>query len=98
MVAGSYKNNHIERGYSSGSYGSLNPDTYKGIKITKFFTFSFFGSKETRIYFQTTNNIPNAFKIKVNDTVHSFTKDGSNWICNEVIFSDGKTYTIEFLN
>ena len=98
MAAGSYKNNNIERGYSSGSYGSLKPDAYKGIKITKFFSFSFFGSKETRIYFQTTNNIPNPLKIKINDTIYNFKKDGDNWICNEFIFSGGKTYTIEFLN
>ena len=98
MVAGSYKNHNIERGYSSGSYGSLKPDTYKDIKITKFFSFGFLGSSWTKIYFQTTNNISNTLKIKINDTIYDFVKDGGNWIYNGVILSGGKTYTIEFLN
>ena len=48
--------------------------------------------------FDTTNNIPNTLKIKINDTVYDFVKDGDKWVCKEEIFISGQTYTIEFLN
>ena len=97
MVAGSY-NSGIHRGYSSGSYGSLNPDTYKGIKIIKFDSQKYISSKKTELYFQTTNTIPSTLKIKINDTVYNFTKNGDSWTYYGLIFSSGLTYTIDFLN
>ena len=94
MVAGRH---NFVRGYKPGSYGSLNPDTYKGIKITKFISDGF-SSRKTYLYFESTNNVPNPLKIKINDTVYNFTKDGDRCIYNGDVFTSGSTYTIEFLN
>lgn len=95
LVAGTRKN--FNHGYGDGSYGSLTPNTYRGVKITKFYTYSFLG-KWTRLYFESTNNIPNTLKIKINDTVYDFVKEDNYWKNSAAIFSSGKTYTIEFLN
>ena len=95
LVAGTRKD--FNHGYGDGSYGSLTPNTYRGVKITKFYTYSFLG-KWTRLYFESTNNIPNTLKIKINNTVYDFVKEDNYWKNSAAIFSSGKTYTIEFLN
>ena len=102
MVAGG---NFLIYGYSP-SFGSLTPDTYKGIKITKFTTLTL-GSNST-IVFEKIKGIPETIKIKINGTTYDFVKTTSTdedtgevsiyWKCKAKIFEKDKTYTIEFLN
>ena len=103
LVAGRHSANY---GYSKSlGYGSLKPDTYKGIKIQRFSSFSSNFSdkqKSTSIAFESLSNIPDTLKIKINGTVYDFVKTTSDtsifWKFNGRIFHNGETYTIEFLN
>ena len=102
MVAG---NGALVRGYGP-SYGSLTPDTYNGIKITRFQTVIF--GANTTIEFVSSNSIPDTLKVKINGTVYDFQKTTTTdedtgevsafWKCKAKIFENGKMYTIEFLN
>lgn len=82
-------------------YGSLKPDTYKGIKIQSFFS-KILGDKLTTIVFESSSNIPDTLKVKINGTVFDFIKttNGTSifWKKRGKTFSNGQTYEIEFLN
>lgn len=101
LVAGRYSAND---GYSKFyGYGSLKPDTYKGIKIKSFSSFYPNTSRtSTSISFESLSNIPDTLKIKINGTVYDFVKTTEDsvifWRCKGKIFRNGQTYTIEFLN
>lgn len=93
-------------GYISGYLGSLKPDTYRGIKITSFYSGNFLYGKSARLYFEKTDNIPDTLKIKINGIVYDFVKTTSTqtgklqiyWKYSGAIFEKDKAYTIEFLN
>ena len=93
-------------GYISGYLGSLKPDTYRGIKITSFYSGDFLYGKSARLYFEKTDNIPDTLKIKISGIVYDFVKTTSTqtgklqiyWKYSGAIFEKDKAYTIEFLN
>ena len=102
MVAGS---RFLVVGYGN-NYGSLTPNTYKGIKIKNFKTLTI--GTLTNIEFESINGIPDPLKIKINGIVYNFEKNTTTdedtgeisitWRYKGKIFEKDKTYTIEFLN
>ena len=109
MVVGSGGNSY---GYKQGSFGSLKPDTYKGIKIKGIYSTEQPGYGDEITWDHITSSIifecddmsksklPNPLIMKINGIRSKFYRgwDSCKYIDRGAITGKKGTYTIEFLN
>ena len=90
-------------GYRSNKFGSINPDNYRGHKITQFTTLF---RKTTSLVFENYSGIHETLKIKINGTTYDFMKTTStdedtgevlvSWHCKEKYLKKIKPIRLNF--